>query len=305
VALFGASAAQVGWVLAVYNASGFVASLALPTYADRRHDYLRPLVACGVLTLALAGLLASAVISVSGNRAVLLVIAAVAILNVATTTALLRTSVRGSDEAAPRGTSGVGGAPMSRAGVVGVVVAFVLLQATNSAAVSVMNLFVTRALRLDVGWAGAALGLSAALEIPALLLIGRLGHRVSDIRIIAAGSLLGIAYYAGMAYASGLVALLALQVLGAGFFAVVVGVGLSLFQRVIPRPGLASGLYTNTRRTGAVVSGPVTRDQPRLRVTDRTSSGPHQPMCSGHIMSLGPEPDRVRTQLGVRRRRSG
>ena len=26
---------------------------------------------------------------------------------------------------------------------------------------------------------------------------------------------------------------------------------------MIPRPGLASGLYTNTRRVGAIVSGPI------------------------------------------------
>jgi MFS transporter, SET family, sugar efflux transporter len=57
VALFDATAAEVGWVLAVYNASGFVASLVLPTYADRKGNYLWPMLACGVLTLALAVLL--------------------------------------------------------------------------------------------------------------------------------------------------------------------------------------------------------------------------------------------------------
>ena len=59
VALFDATAGEVGWVLAVYNASGFVASLVLPAYADRHEDYLRPMLACGLLTLALAGLLAA------------------------------------------------------------------------------------------------------------------------------------------------------------------------------------------------------------------------------------------------------
>ncbi|HWH99161.1 MAG TPA: hypothetical protein VNT27_02430, partial [Propionibacteriaceae bacterium] len=39
--------------------------------------------------------------------------------------------------------------------------------------------------------------------------------------------------------------------------AAVAGVGLTLFQQIIPRPGLASGLYVNTRRLGAIVSGPV------------------------------------------------
>src|SRR4051794_21028962 len=60
VALFDASPGEVGWVLALYNASGFIASLVVPAYADRRRDYLRPMLACGMLTLALAGLLAAA-----------------------------------------------------------------------------------------------------------------------------------------------------------------------------------------------------------------------------------------------------
>jgi SET family sugar efflux transporter-like MFS transporter len=51
------------------------------------------------------------------------------------------------------------------------------------------------------------------------------------------------------------VLLVGLQALNAWFFAVVAGVGLTLFQEIIPRPGLASGLYTNTRRLGAIVSG--------------------------------------------------
>src|SRR5215216_4805466 len=57
VVLFDATAAEVGWVLAVYNGSGFVASLVLPAYADRKGNYLWPLLACGLLTLALAVLL--------------------------------------------------------------------------------------------------------------------------------------------------------------------------------------------------------------------------------------------------------
>ena len=60
VEVFHASVAEVGWVLAAYNASGFVATLALPAHADRTHDYLRPMLGCGLLTLALAGLLAVA-----------------------------------------------------------------------------------------------------------------------------------------------------------------------------------------------------------------------------------------------------
>ena len=307
VSLYGAGPAEVGWVLAVYNASGFVASLALPWYADRKHDYLRPLLACGVLTLALAALLgattslgvaviglvvlggpagvgttllyahlrhsgarpadvvntraifsfawvagpplATVIMSGFGNRAILAAIAVVAVLNVATTAATRRqvdVAVAPPSESAE---------PTSRTRTAVIVVAFVALQATNSAIVAVMGLFVTRALGLDVIWAGVALGVSAALEIPALLLLGRL--RFSSLTLIASGCVAGIAYYLGMCAVSGPVMLIALQALNAWFFATVAGVGLTLFQEIIPRPGLASGLYANTRRVGAIISGPI------------------------------------------------
>jgi threonine dehydrogenase-like Zn-dependent dehydrogenase len=39
VTVFHASTGEVGWALAVYNTSGFVASMLLPAYADRARDY--------------------------------------------------------------------------------------------------------------------------------------------------------------------------------------------------------------------------------------------------------------------------
>src|SRR5687768_5065508 len=99
-----------------------------------------------------------------------------------------------------------------------------------------MSLYVTETLGLDMMWAGAALGVAAGLEIPALLLIGRLSYRFSDLRLIASGCVVGIAYYAAMVFVPGPVLLIGLQVLDAWFFAVVAGVGLTLFQQIIPRP---------------------------------------------------------------------
>jgi MFS transporter, SET family, sugar efflux transporter len=57
---------------------------------------------------------------------------------------------------------------MSRAGIAVIIAAFIALQAANSSAVSIMSLFVTETLGLDVVWAGVALGVAAGLEIPAL-----------------------------------------------------------------------------------------------------------------------------------------
>lgn len=307
--VFDASAGQIGWALAIYNTGGFLASLLVPAYADRARDYVRPMLACGVLTLALAGVLAAttslpvalvalvvlggpsgvgssllfahlkhtgaasgdvvrirALVSFAwvagpplatvliggfGPRAVLAGIAAVAMLNIATTAAM-----RWAPASGPSGAPAEDGR-VPRGRVAAVVVVFIALQATNSATVSIMSLFVTDRLGLAVGWAGIALGLAAGLEIPALLLIGKLTGRVAGPVLLLSGCVAGVVYYTAMAFARGPMLLLGLQVLNAWFFAAVAGVGLTLFQQIIPRPGLAAGLYTNTRRLGAIAAGPL------------------------------------------------
>ena len=320
--LYGATTAEVGWVLGIYNASGFVASLLLPAYADRKHDYLGPMLVCGALTLLLAVVLAfvttlplatialvviggpagvgssmlyahlrhsgarpadivntRAIVSVAwvagppiatfiigkfGNRAILLAIAAVAVLNMATTAvmishrkaAVLAAAATGDSPSAPADATPEE-SPVGRAGIVLIMAAFILLQATNAAAMTIMTLYVTETLRLDVIWAGIALGVAAALEVPALIFIGRLSDRYSHLGLIATGCLAGIAYYVGLAFVTGPIVLIALQVLNAWFFAGIAGVGLPLFQQMIARPGLSTGLYMNTRRIGAILSGPV------------------------------------------------
>jgi MFS transporter, SET family, sugar efflux transporter len=204
--------------------------------------------------------LATLIIGTFGNRTVLLAIAAIAVLNIATTAAMLadRSAARAKPGEPTKPTqTAADDRPMSRAGIAVIIAAFIALQAANSAAVSIMSLFVTETLGLDVMWAGVALGVAAGLEIPALLLIGRLNYRFSNLRLIASGCVVGIAYYTAMVFVSGPALLLGLQVLDAWFFAVVAGVGLTLFQQVIPRPGLASGMFVNTRRLGAIVSGAV------------------------------------------------
>ena len=86
---------------------------------------------------------------------------------------------------------------------------------------------------------------------------GRLSRRFSSLGLLASGCVAGIAFYVVMTFAAGPGVLIAAQVLNAWFFATIAGVGLALFQEIIPRPGLASGLYTNTRRLGAIAGGPL------------------------------------------------
>jgi MFS transporter, SET family, sugar efflux transporter len=350
--LYDASTTQVGWILTVYNASGFVASLLVPSYADRRQDYLRPMLACGVLTLILALVLAlttslpvavvalvvvggpagvgssmlyahlrhsgakpadivntRAIVSVAwiagpplatliigafGNRAILLAIAAIAVFGITTTAVMIAQRSTAHDH---------DGSPKPAE-----------LQAGNATVTSIMTVFVTETMRIDVIWAGIALGVAAGLEIPALILIGRFSLRFSSLHLIATGCLAGIAYYVAMAYVTGPVMLIALQPLNAWCFAAIAGVGLTLFQQMIPRLGLSTGLYTNTRRIGAIVSGPIIAPRldhcsrkpwhlPRLRPPYGPGPGRHRNSGSTEAAAPDSRPGALGSGCWLRRNR--
>lgn len=316
-ALYDASTSDIGWSLAVYNAGGFVASLLIPAWADRRRSYLHVMLGCGVLTIALAGALATitslplatvalvvlggpaglgttvlfahlrdagastsnivntrAIISVAwmggpplatliigwaGSRGLLAALATIAILNIATTATMMSHRKRGNGGVAtpPTPRSRTHLPPQGRVTTVLIVAAFVLFQATNATAMTFMTIYVSETVGLPILWAGITLGVAAALEVPALIIVGRLGDRISHLALVAVGATAGIAYYLGLAEVTEPVLLLALQPLNAISFAAISGIGLALFQDLIPGAGLSTGLYMNTRRIGSIVSGPI------------------------------------------------
>lgn len=313
VSLYDADAAQVGLVVAVYNASGFLAALIIPSRADRDRRYLPPMLVCAAMTAALAAALAlttslpiaatalavlggpastgfsllfahlrhigatpsqvvntRAVVSFAwvagpplatflvgafGDRSLLVALGAVGLFGVAITALMMKAP--GPVDAGAGAAEDEPQTRQSRLTIGAVIGAFVALQAGNAAAVSVMTLYVTDSLNLDVVWAGAALAVAAVLEIPALLVMARLNRRFSGLGLIIGGCLAGIGYCAAMAVLTGPVALLAVQVLSAWLVAAVAGVGLTLFQDMIPRPGMATGIYANTRRIGAILAGAI------------------------------------------------
>jgi MFS transporter, SET family, sugar efflux transporter len=226
-----------------------------------------------------------------GNRAILFAIGAITVLNIATTAVMISRRSAAPDHGGSAKPAEDDHLALGTRAVVLIVAAFVLLPAVNatvtSIMTSIMTLFVTETMRIDVIWAGIAFGVAAGLEVPALILIGRLSLRFSSLRLIVTGCVAGIAYYVAMAYVTGPVMLIALQPLNAWCFAAIAGVGLTLFQQIIPRPGLSTGLYMNTRRVGAIVSGPIIALGsttalgnrgifPRLRLPDRPRPDRHR-----------------------------
>ncbi|HIY25368.1 MAG TPA: MFS transporter [Candidatus Brachybacterium merdigallinarum] len=313
--LYEASTSDIGWSLAIYNAGGFIASIVLPAWTDRRRTYLPMLMASAVLTIALAAALAAvstlslatvalvvlggpaglgttmlfahlrdagsststivdtraiisaawmggpplatAIIGWSGARGILLALAVIAVVNIALTAVMMRQTRPVTAEVQEPARSPHALPPGSRTAIVVIIGAFVLFQATNATAMTFMALYVTETVGLAVLWAGIVLGVAAALEVPALMIIGRLGDRVSHLTLVAVGAVLSAVYYAGLVVVTEPVLLLALQIPNALGFAAISGIGLALFQDLIPGAGMSTGLFMNARRVGAVLSGPI------------------------------------------------
>ena len=200
---------------------------------------------------------AALIISGAGGHALVLGIGLVGALNMLTIGLMYRSA-----HSRPTGTPAAHAAPsphtlVPRTTIALLVVAFAVLQSTNTAAVAITTLFATRTLHLTPVWGGVALGVAAGLEVPALLLLSRGSRRIGELPLLSLACLAAIAYYIGVSVAPNGYVLIGLQVLNAGFVAVVAGVGLTLFQSIVAGPGAAAGLMSNAQRGGALMSGPL------------------------------------------------
>jgi MFS transporter, SET family, sugar efflux transporter len=137
-------------------------------------------------------------------------------------------------------------------------VAFVLMQCAVVLNVQAMPLFFSDDLHGTVRGAGVVLGSCAALEIPLMACFGALVGRLPLRRLVVLGGLSGVAYNVVVTAAGDIWQVAAAQILNACFIAAAVGLGISLFQDLMPgRPGRATALYTNTNRVSSMIAGLV------------------------------------------------
>ncbi len=202
--------------------------------------------------------LAAVIIARPGAHTLVLAIGLVGALQVVATAALRShpAAVRSHDAEAELGEA----TPLRNPTVVLIllVVIFAGLQATNTAGISIITLFSTETLHLSPVWGGVALGVAAAIEVPALLGLARLYRKKQDdFRILTIASVIGIGYYLGVAAVPSGALLILLQIPNALFYAVVAGVGLTIFQALIAGPGRASGMLANSQLVGAILAGPL------------------------------------------------
>ncbi|KUI97274.1 sugar efflux transporter [Vibrio sp. MEBiC08052] len=123
----------------------------------------------------------------------------------------------------------------------------------NSTYINAMPLFITKELDLPVSYPGIFMGLTAALEIPVMLLSASWSHRFGKIQLMMVGFVIAMSFYTGIQYVSSLEGLLALQLLNGLFYGIFVGLGITLLQDSAPkRVGQVSAFYTNAMSVGTM-----------------------------------------------------
>lgn len=131
--------------------------------------------------------------------------------------------------------------------------AFALLFGANQTYVLALPMLVSRELGAEAQMAGWLMGTAAALEIPIMLLAGWAAARFQLVSIVRLGCGAAVILYFCVWQAEHLWQMFALQLLNATFVGCMAGLGITLFQNMLPgRAGLASTLFTNSNQVGNI-----------------------------------------------------
>lgn len=130
-------------------------------------------------------------------------------------------------------------------------IAFILLNIGQWMYTMNMPLFVTNYLRERDSYVGYLASLCAGLEVPFMVILGILSAKFPTRTLLLFGSLFGGAFYFSIGVFKNFYMMLTGQVFLAIFLAILLGLGISYFQDILPDfPGYASTLFANAMVIG-------------------------------------------------------
>ncbi|NLK10244.1 MAG: MFS transporter [Staphylococcus equorum] len=129
--------------------------------------------------------------------------------------------------------------------------AFILLHIGQWMYTLNMPLFVTKYLNEAEGYVGGLASLCAGLEVPFMVVLGILSAKLTTRVLLMLGGLFGGLFYFSTGVFENLVMMFVGQVFLAIFLAILLGLGISYFQDILPDfPGYASTLFANAMVIG-------------------------------------------------------
>ncbi|HAR5902537.1 TPA: MFS transporter [Staphylococcus pseudintermedius] len=133
-------------------------------------------------------------------------------------------------------------------------IAFVLLHIGQWMYTLNMPLFVTQYLHEEEKYVGHLASLCAGLEVPFMIILGMVASKVETRTLLAIAAVYGSLFFGSIGIFESIHMMLVGQVLLAAFLAVLLGIGISYFQDVLPQyPGYASTLFANAMVIGQLL----------------------------------------------------
>ncbi|EGQ3309728.1 sugar efflux transporter [Staphylococcus pseudintermedius] len=133
-------------------------------------------------------------------------------------------------------------------------IAFVLLHIGQWMYTLNMPLFVTQYLHEEEKYVGHLASLCAGLEVPFMIILGMVASKVETRTLLAIAAVCGSLFFGSIGIFESIHMMLVGQVLLAAFLAVLLGIGISYFQDVLPQyPGYASTLFANAMVIGQLL----------------------------------------------------
>lgn len=133
-------------------------------------------------------------------------------------------------------------------------IAFVLLHIGQWMYTLNMPLFVTQYLHEEEKYVGHLASLCAGLEVPFMIILGMVASKVETRTLLAIAAICGSLFFGSIGIFESIHMMLVGQVLLAAFLAVILGIGISYFQDVLPQyPGYASTLFANAMVIGQLL----------------------------------------------------
>jgi MFS transporter, SET family, sugar efflux transporter len=137
--------------------------------------------------------------------------------------------------------------------------AVIALSVVNQMYAIDVPLYVTRSRHLDAQLIGWMAGLSAAMEIPVIVIAGRLADRIGKQRLLLAAAAGSMVFFCLLPLVTSAALLLALQVLNAAWTSVALSIPMVMLQDESPSgAGTGSALYSSAFMSGGMLAGTLT-----------------------------------------------
>jgi len=129
----------------------------------------------------------------------------------------------------------------------------------NSLYITAIPLYLVNETELPGYTAGILMGLTAGLEIPFMLMVGRWSARYGKIKLLLIAATSGAIFYTATLSVTSFWSLITIQVFNGIYFGVFAGLGITIIQDLMPgQTGTASALYSNLLKTGSVIGTSLT-----------------------------------------------